>query len=464
MLDKRSAAQGTFDVYLQLEDLDDVRTKPAIPEWVHIAIEDVLCGPSGPLRSFIWRYGIDVRRQRGSFRPLVEVALMYLTHKLEKGSRLVHLVSEAFPDLRDALTLKQDIIDGVLLPSAQLDVLRFVFEQGGDAVFPSPSLMGVSRLAQLWPNQSDELLHLAEGIADIEGELETSVFEAISRAVPSEEFWTLTERYPRLRERMVAACPELLTSDSARLLDDGTLVSFVESMDENHEIGQLLIPQVLSRDNSRLAEILIGLYPQAVAMEVVVAIDSGLEVVGPAWMQALIKRPSVLLDPMVMIRISRTSLLFSLAEQLGWLSGPVVSAGTKPWVSGVVGATSDLPDEKRAEFEAYLVSLALACGEDGGQALLEKFFGGVHQKILSGRLPWLASTFLSPYLPDVGWLRSWDTALRFRLAVASGYVRYGYSAESYAKLGRNKKERVMLAEAATEVNGGDHLARAISIG
>lgn len=460
--DQRRVSVGRFDIYLQLEDSGNVLPQPVGTDWVEAAAKDMVNGSNGVLRSFLWRYGTDVKRQRGSFRPLVNVELLHLSDKPDTGPSLLKLITEAFPDPNDAVTLKQDIIDGALVPRAQLDVFWFVLANGGGAVFPPPSAAGVARLAQLWPNRPDDLLHLAERTADAKDELGKSVFEAVTSAVPAEEFWKLTSAYPRVRERMVAARPELLTSDAVLSLDNGTLLTFIELVAAESPVGQGLIPKVLSRDDSRLVEVLIERYPQAVASEVIAALNGGSIAVGAAWLRVLVRKATILLDPAVTKRIGRTSLLFDLAERLGWLNDSVVSAGTQPWISALARANNDLPDDKRETLEAFLVGLALVCGGDGGRQLLEQFFDRVHHQILMTRLPWRAISILSPYLPEVGWGRGWDTGLRLRLAVATSYVRNGYPTESYAALARSKKVRAMLAKAAAEVNGGEHLSQAVA--
>lgn len=454
---QRSPSVGRFDIYLQLENSNSTVALPASTDWVEAALEDVMDGPRGGLRSFLWKYGSDVRKQRGSFRPLVNVQLLHQSDSLDAGPSLLKLITEAFPDASDAVALKQDIIDGILVPHAQLDVFWFVIEHDGAAVFPSPSTAGVSRLAQLWPDRPEDLLHLAERTAVAIDELGRLVFEAITGAVPTEEFWSLTKAYPRVRERMVAARPELLSSEAALTLDNGTLLSFLRLVASEGSIGQDLIPKVLVRDDSQLVDMLIERYPQAVALEVISALNGGSVSVGAAWMRGLIQRPNVLLDSTVMARIGRTSLIFELAERLGWLSESVVAAGTQPWVAAIATADKDLPDDKRETLNAFLVGLALLCGGDGGRLLLEQFFDGVHELIIASRLPWRASSILAPCLPTVSWGRGWDVGLRLRLAVAAVYVRNGYSSESYAVLSKSKKVRTMLSKAAAEVNGAERL-------
>lgn len=457
----RPGSGPRFDVTAQLEP-KNAPTGGSAGAWLSEATEDARRGPGAPLRAFLRRFGGDVRRQRGSFRPLVEVFLMEEANVGEAVSPgLLAIVTGSFPEPGDALRLKQDIVDGALLPAAQLDVLRFLQSGGGGETLPPPSSEGVARLAQLWPDRPDELLHLAEAAAASDGDLDRSIFETVTGAIPTGSFWTLTIPYPQVRHRMLEARPALLATEGALSLDNATLVELLDTALVNHEIVMWLLPRLLARDDDRLAYVLLNRQPRTVATCLVEAANGGSVPIGRGWMRALVRRPDLILDSAVMGRINRTSLLFEVAETLGWLSPAVVSAGTEPWIAPLVaGVASDLSDDRRDTFRAFLVALALASGGDGGRRMLEKFFDAVHHEILKSRLPWRAKDLLSPLLPDLGWTRWWDFGLRLRLAVAAAYVRGGYPTESYANLARSRKVRVMLAEAAAEIDGGRPYAKA----
>lgn len=67
---------------------------------------------------------------------------------------------------------------------------------------------------------------------------------------------------------------------------------------------------------------------------------------------------------------------------------------------------------------------------------------------------------LLPQLPDVGWLRGWDLGYRFRLAIAEAYVRNRWSVDSYVGLASDSKGRELLADAASDVEGGREYSNA----
>ena len=428
--------------------------------WLRAAASDALGLTDGDLRSFLWRYGADVHRQRGSFVPLVEVKLLHDAPKSDAGSRVLGVVTKSFPDLEDAGQLKQELVNGELVPTAQLEVLWYVLAQGGEAVFPPPTEEGVSRLALLWPERPGDLLQLAERTADADGTLAKSVFAAVTGAVPTRDFWSLTESYLRVRERMVEARPDLLAADGALKLDNGTMVRMLRFVQRDAPTVGKLMPLLVFRDDERLAEEALTRFPREAALQVIADADGGTRRVGRAWLRELVRRPRVLLDVSVMGGIQRAGLLYEIADALGWLTPEVISAGSDPWMAALSYMETDLPDDRRDILHAFLVALGIATGGDGGRQLLERFFDGVHEQELKARLPWRARDILLPVLAEVSWGKGWDYALRLRLAVAAAYVQNGYPLESYAALSSRRKVRAMLSDAAADVPGGRPYAMA----
>jgi hypothetical protein len=428
--------------------------------WLQAAASDALGLSDGDLRDFLWHYGADVRRQRGSFVPLVKVKLLHDTPQSDAGSRALGIVTKSFASLEDAGQLKQELVNGDLIPTAQLEVLWYVLAQGGDTVFPPPTQAGVSRLALLWPERPGDLLQLAERTADAKDMLSKSVFAAITDAIPTGKFWSLTESYPRVRERMVEARPGLLAAAGALELDNSTIVRMLRFVEHDTSTLAEILPFLMLRDDARLADEAFSLFPRETALEVIAEADGGTRRVGRAWLRELVRRPHILLNASVMGGIQRTSLLYEIAEALGWLTPDVVSAGSDPWMAALAYIESDLPDDRRDILHAFLVALGIATGGYGGRQLLERFFDSVHGQELKARLPWRARDILLPVLAEVSWGRGWDYALRLRLAVAAAYVQNGYPPESYAALSKRRKVRAMLSDAAVDVPGGEPYAKA----
>ncbi len=458
----RSTGSARFDITAVLANQRDGAPRSDDPDtpWLSAAARDVQEGANGSLRRFLWLYGRDVRKQRGSFRPLVEVKAIDYEAVEDSGKRLIEIVTDSFPALDDAAHLKQDLVDGVLVPPAQAELLRFVLSNKGEAVFPPPTSTGVARLAHFWLEKSDEILPLAEITADAEDSLGRSVFETLTSSVQMSEFWLLTRSYPRVRLRMVQSRPELLMTDAALELDDATLMELLPLVPSETVSLTKLISSLLPRNNEQLATVAFEQFSGVAAAQVVLAANCVNTRMADAWLHELTRRPRVLLQPNVMGLVSRTSLLYQLADALGWLTPVVASAGTAPWLAALINVSNDLPEEQEDMLYCFLVALALVSGGDSSLRVIEMFFDVLHGRVLKSRLSWHARNILLPQLPDLGWMRDWDLGRRLRMAVAAAYVRYEWSPQSYAALTGDRNVRAMLADAASDVPGGQPYAEA----
>jgi hypothetical protein len=164
--------------------------------------------------------------------------------------------------------------------------------------------------------------------------------------------------------------------------------------------------------------------------------------------------PSLVLNLKVMSGVRRTSTLYRIGEDFGWLAPEVLRAGTGPWVAGLADAKNDLSRDESDTLSSFLIALAIQVGDRGAQDLFEKCFDQIHNRILQSYLPWRASDILLPRLPNVGWRRNWDTGLRLRLGIAHAYIQNRLDPTSFASLTRDKRGRELLVEAAQELDGG----------
>lgn len=453
----RSISTTRFDVRVTLSQLD---TKPPIkaittPSWLSISVQDVLKGSQGSLRSFLWRYGLDVRRQRGSFRPLVEVYMLNCDIQIESAIHIIEIITNAFPTQDDAQLLKQDLVDGLLVAHAQAKLIQFIVqhEGGKSAIFPPPTSVGVTRLTNFWPQKSDEILQLAETSAETEMPVGKLVFETVIKIIQTPEFWPLTHSYPNIRKLIVQLNPEMMTNFTHNL-DDPELIELLPLVPGNTPRLRELIAHLIPRDNKILVNTLFDYFPEQTTAEVISVLNDRSRGIADAWLQELVRRPQLLLKTDVMGEVTRASLLYEFAEALGWLSPVVITAGVNPWNTALKNISNDLRETQIEFLNCFLVILAFESGDGGGLNIIESFYNDLHSKIIKSELSRKSQDLLSPHLPELGWLRSWDLGLRFRLAVAKAYIRYEWPPQSYAALAHDKKGRALLADAASDMSGG----------
>ena len=423
-------------------------------EWLTDAALDIQSGISGTLRQFLLTYGRDVRKQRGSFRPLVEIHAISNRERAQAGQNVIELVSSAFPSADDAKTLKQDLVNGALVASAQPEILHFVISSNEPALFPAPDAHGITRLPKLWPKKKNELLRLAEITASDPTDLSKSIFEVITNCVPRAQFWEATCSYPHIRKNMLALRPDLFVAEEAIALDDATVASVLALIPEETLGMPEFISQLLSRDNDRLAKVAFERFPSITAAQVLSTANTMGNVIAPPWWRELKRKPKLFIQNKTLSKISRASLLYEVANSIGWITPEVIRQGPGPWLLALKRASFDLWEDKADTFNCFILALALKSQNDDAREAIEKTFDSVHGKILKSKLYWRGEELLLPLLPDLGWMSNWNVGLRLRTAVATAYIDSEWPTSSFALLTPNKKVRLMLAETAADLPGG----------
>lgn len=458
----RSTGSTRFDITVELAQTITTPSRDGVKDlpWLESAALDVQEGTAGTLRPFLWRYGRDVRRQRGSFLPLAEIKAIDTEGTHDSGERLIEIVTTSFSTLDDAQHLKQDLVDGNLAPVAQPQLLQLVLSGAGRAVFPMPTCSGISKLIDLWPERRKEMLSLIEITVDAVDPIGQSVFDLLTRGTQESLTWLLTQASSQTRKRIMRENPGLLLADWFLDLESPAVIELLPLIPEKLPGVDALLAKLLMRNDRTLAEVAFEHFPILMAGQIVLAAGGASTHVADVWWQKLRQNPAVLLQPEVLRFVSRMSQLYAMAEVLGWLTPSVVAAGPALWAPILSKASNDLPTEQADTLYSFLVGIAISSGDSSGILLVEKLFDVIHEQLLASRLSDSARDLLEDLLPDVGWIRRWDVALRFRVAIANAYVRFRWPPQSYAKLGNTRRIRRMLVDAASDVPGGKHYAEA----
>ncbi|MEQ9864642.1 hypothetical protein [Pectobacterium aroidearum] len=425
------------------------------PEWLTVAAKDAQCIGHQGLRAFLWRYGGDVRKQRGSFRPLTEIYVLNNNESEDYSARVFRLISWAFPDANDALRLKQDLIDGLLIPGAQAGLMQRMLEYAaqGEQVFPRPTSAGVEKLAALWPAQAETIIGLLSVTVSAQDSVGVLIQSTLLEVAKTEAFWLLSHSLPALQEVMVKSSPAFLLS-SERLLDDERLATLIGFIPEDTTGLDEFISALLCRDNPDLTDAVYEHFSVRAATAVVTRLSDNKGDMSPLWMMSLIQHPSLLLQDAVLGHVPRTRLLYDIAEQLGWFSPAVFSAGIKPWLHGLVHAENDIQGEEMETLGCFLLILACHSGGEEGLQSVELFFSHLHRKLMDSTLSSRAAALLYPFLPGIGWSRDWDMALRLRIIIAEAFIKNRWPPARYFTLAKGKKERALLVKTTEGMPGG----------
>lgn len=424
--------------------------------WIVAAVNDISNRSNssrGELRNFLWVYGQDVQRQRGSFRPLVEINLFNKRCRNDDAEALINLVIEAFPERNNGVRLKQDLMDGKLASSVQAELIRLIITNGLTEKngFPRLTESGIDNLANFWPVRSEEIFKLIDSLIFSGESSWTRVLERIMDLIQTVDFWVLSNGYPRVREYAIQNRPDFLIQLHKELDAESlnTLIPYVAI--ELTEVSDF-ITYVIKRDNTDLVNILFKKCPEAISEQTIKSLDKNDISISSVWVQGLIRRPEFLLRAQVLSLVSRKSLLYMLADSLGWLSSSVKNAGIAPWREGIY-AIEDLSESESEIFDCFLISLTIISNDGEGLRFVEFAYDKIHNKMLRSKLSLRGEEFLSPLLPDLGWFSNWDLAYRFRLAITKAYVRHNWPTSSYVALAKDKKGREILSEAASSIDG-----------
>jgi hypothetical protein len=454
-------ASKRFDLQLRIsrDSSIEVRNRSRKDaKWLDVAVDDIEGRDNHRLREFLRRYGQDVKRQRGSFRPLTQVYMLVESEVGGSRKDAPSLIARWFQDPDDASTMKHDLMNGQILADVQVDSVLYLCEVDKGRSLPMLSEVGFRNFAGNWPARSADMLKIAEWAATEDGQLAEAILSTVASAIPPANFWTATKGFPAVRRRMIASQPTLLDSQSIAALDPASLASLLDAVPADHEVGAVLVTRLRAPVDRRLVKKAFERFPTSTLLQVIRKANTlGVEAVGE-WLQEVGNFACCLLDPAVMQTIRRTSVLVALAEALGWLSDEVLAHGIGPWMAGLANARDDLTETGRDHLEAFLFALALSVGGDQTQDVFERSFGYLHGKTTHSNLSWTALLLLQPRLPSAGIFRDWDNSLKLRLAVAQAYVRFDLDPESFGRLVQDKRERSMLRRTAEEVPGGQRFA------
>lgn len=430
-------------------------------EWIDAAIRDVQMHGEDELRRFLWIYGADVKRQRNSFRPLVELCLINSKPEMYDKSQAVSLVLSAFPTFKDAAKLKQDLVDGFLIAPSQVEVLKYFLSSNDEAVFPPPTKSGIERLVCNWGGNPESLLSLAELAAKKTDDVSVALFSAITSKIQTPNFWGDTVSFPLLRNHMLQANPQLLLEAGALDLDDEALFEKIHLISGSLPGVDGFVFRTLSRNSKKLVEKIFETFPKVLAAQIILAENEGGKNLDGVWRAALVQRPRLLLTNNVLGKVSRTSVLYDYANSLGWIVPEVFAAGAGPWVAALQTATNDLWGEKEDALYTFVLILSLIAANKDSVKGVELLFDTVHTSILNNRLFGRAREITSFWLPELGWFTNWDLGLRLRIMVTTAYVSQGWSMKSFASLSKDPKTLSLLADAASDTPGGKPFAKAI---
>jgi hypothetical protein len=459
----RSAASTSsvrMDITTTLASSAEVsNVAPERPEWVCAAQQDVYDGHRGPLRSFLRKYGSDVKRQKASFRPLVQLSLLDQKSTTDVSGKVLLILEKSFPSVEDAKRLKEDLINGDLIPSAQPGLVIHILADDSTDILPTPNVNGLARIANIDPRSSVELVEIAELAIASTAPIGLAIQDLLINKISIfSQTWLLENSTSNITKFFCKNKPSLITEQTLYRLSDDDLIYALPYIANSPDSLAAIMGILLSRESKELATILFDLTPQETASAVLSrASEFGLPS-NSIWITELLRRRNLLLDCDVLKSATTPDIILECVNALGWLSPEVLKAGCDPWANAIAELNPNLLSKKEEHLAAFFTALALHTGKQSGLSVVERFFDTLHSKIMNSDLNQKTVDFLLPHLASVGFFKGWDLGLRLRLSIVGAYVKYNWPRNSFLNLSHKKKTRIMLAEAATETDEGHYYA------
>lgn len=431
--------------------------------WLRAALADLNEGENGKLRTFLKRYGEDVRKQRGSFRPLADIYAASINGFLRHADvvSLIDIVRSAFPEPDDALRLKDDLMSGLFAEEAQVEVLCYALQKS-ETSFPVPSPRYFASLTRFWPSRSKSIINLAQVGLDRRDELGVMALRMIADVLDPIVFWSETQDMGDLRNAILLARPSLIEGEMISDIDDDTLAIIINSLDDikiksvEDEVRNLIYREsetLIQAVCSRLPEATLGALTEVSSLPNVPASLN-------SWWAEILRNKSIL-DAQTISKIPSFKGLLSFIERLEWLSPEIKDAGCEGWLSAIEAAKDDCSRDERDVLFVSLLTLAINTNDLFSERLAIETFDTVYERVLSSKLTWSARKKLESHLPDLNWTKNWDLGLRLRLRVAWAFIDRKWSPEGFSRLSNNNETLKLLGKAASNLEGGKRYSRAI---
>ncbi|KKW51708.1 hypothetical protein XB02_04730 [Pantoea ananatis] len=317
------------------------------------------------------------------------------------------------------------------------------------SVFPLPTPDGLKRLNSSWPRHAEEIIGLLNSTLSGRDHLSEMLQSSLLSIVQTDCFWRFSREFPALQGLVVGKNPAFLVV-SEPLLDDMQLAKLIDALPIGMHGQDAFINSLARRDSSALANAVYDHFTDEAATLVMARLND----VSPAWKSSLLQRPVLWLQDTVLGRVTRSSLLYELAEQLGWLTLDVLRAGVKPWFHGLVHAENDLNEVEMETLGCFMLILACDSGGEEGLKSVELFFNTIHRRLIHSSLSERSAKLLYPLLPDIGRFRNWDLGERLRTIIAEAFIKHRWAPARYFSLISGRKGRKLLARTISEMPGG----------
>lgn len=199
--------------------LIDSQQKVPQEAWLEVASSDIHY-PNLPLRNFFFTYGIDVDSLRSAYKPLIEFFVDALTKSNQQVLVQLTSLGSAFPEPKDAFTLKRDQLDKFTTrahgdPETEnlWAAIYFLLNSPQAGAFGLISFPFEFHMKELWPRKKADILSLLGGISD-QGRA-NDFLKAFCRVIGPKDIPLIWHEQPASIPRLLEIEPSLASGKAA---------------------------------------------------------------------------------------------------------------------------------------------------------------------------------------------------------------------------------------------------------
>jgi len=459
---------GSNQNYFNLHDdyLNDIET------WEKTCVDDLKFTQGTEFRRFLWRYGSDIRLGFTRFKFLTNIYISTRKTKLRGNElkKMLKTIMIELPSPNDGKVLKEDLVISSkysLLPSANfIEVLAFYLNSSLTCKLPITVNKVIEKILNEWPSRTEEILAIAETAAEHETDLGNKLLEHLMPLIDVSTFFSFTTTRQHLRNRLLILNPSLLDNDDLIKVPSAELLNLINYVpDDDHILIDHILTRLLHINEANLANKTVQLFPDSVIATIITLMELFFtgkgKKVSQSWLEAVKSQSSRILHGGYIENARTTSILSFLASTLGHAQPATLKVGPLPWANALKNIRDDLHDLDRQEILVFLLQLALYNPVSGSEQIFEFAFDSVHADLLHSKLTSEHTSRLLQYLPDLGWLKDWDTCLRLRIGIVDAYVKHNLNQKSFKRLTRNTNLYMDLVDLAKDSEEGRNYLKGV---
>jgi hypothetical protein len=400
-----------------------------IPEWVDIAVDDLLKGSDQQFRRFLFDFGSDIQKPRVAFRKLAVLYMRIDTAAESAWKELLCSVGELFPAQTDAIRLKRSLVSvpADLSPTERLErawgIVSFLLDSPYSAAYPSLNFDFNSSAGSFWKEKKEEtiallirLVHREEMVAA------ASLADGIASAVDAGSLRAIAEVHAELVPLIIRHNPALAFEIDTWKLSEYIQIQVFETLTKlsltQMDWGRIVAAMLIASTNVSVRDAVERAGPFAMScafqwLEHQVAQDILPSLV---WRDALASSAIGMLTQNKNLLPAQLSLTAWCAptddvrRTLSALRWDVQRLGDEP--------PETIPFPLRIFTAFLLLTIGLRDDTDIAVKLILRNFFTVHAALASGEHSSESWCLLSPELPTFRW-HDWDRCKKLRCAVSA---------------------------------------------